>query len=143
MAFYTTGFTATENPISESGIWAAGPGTLANIQTTGGLAQGSATATDCAAVLKTPALGANQYARGTRTNATNGEAGPGGRIQSATDGSGYYLFARTAQIALYRYDDPTGFTQLGATFGTMVAGDIVEVEIDGVGLLRNPIVNED
>jgi hypothetical protein len=131
MAYYSTGFALTENPINESGAWVPGPGAFENLQTTGGIVQCVVLLNNCSAYLNTPAIGGSQFSQ-SRVVTSTGTINVGVMVRHSTSStpSGYILtfYPPTPQVDLQRFLDTTSFTNVGALFSVTAAGRWMRLE---------------
>jgi hypothetical protein len=110
----TSNFSGIENPLSESGVWAASGAWAALRKTNGAYATGL----NAQAQLVQPTTAADQYAEITYDQDPGAASWVGvmTRVQGAANGSGYLAIAYANEVRLYRTDD-TGalhFTLLAA-----------------------------
>jgi len=140
MASYSTTFSATENPLSESGAWQDGPGAWGSMQSAAGNSRPAATNTDAATRLNTAApgatIGADQYAKGTIAADTGNENNLCCRINNSTDGDCYQLSLRgldgVTKIMKVTDSGSLSFSQLGADIAVdPVNGDLWEFRVTG------------
>lgn len=133
MASYQSTFTATENPLSESGAWTAGPASWDNIQSTGGTARPTTTGGfNNAAFVSTPTFGTNQYSQFDIVVATAATDQQGVSTRFEATGPDGYLFATNYNVAdsfeLSRIDNGAG-TVLGAAYAiTRSTPDTIRLE---------------
>lgn len=142
LAEYSTSFTATENPLSESSNWLADPpgswSGFGNVQSDGSDAKASAAFTEAFARYIGASIGAAQFAEITVTDTNSGECYRGATVRMvSTSDFSCYLFEATKAVGwdLWRLTDNNTsltFTRLGSrdTGHTPAAGDLGRIWID-------------
>jgi hypothetical protein len=141
-AQYSSAFSATENPLSEGGVWENGGGDWAVIQSTGGTARSVTLGADCAVRLISPTIGDDQFSQGVGTFAGSGDLwiSPAVRMAAGTNESSYFgavnLNTGGSQpgFSIWETTSALGYTELDENSGTVTSGHTFKMVATGTSL---------